>query len=330
MSDTKYINVTEAAELLLGQDNILIVTHRNPDGDTLGCGYSLWAALLQKGKNARVLCPSKIPAMYSFLTDKYDSYYSENDVFSPSFIVSVDTAAPSLMGKSQDLAEITDLSIDHHGSNTGYAKKTLIAPSYPSCAELIYELFLAMDIDIDSYIAAALYTGISTDTGCYLFRNVNANSHAVTAKLIERGIDVAALNRILFETKSRALLALERMAIDTLEFYYNDRIAIITVSEEMMSVSGAEHKDMTSITPLTLKIEGVEAGITFRILESGNVKCSLRTTRLLDASVICSQFGGGGHIGASGFECSGNLQEIKALLIRAIISEFERKEKQGQ
>ncbi len=323
MSSTKQVTVKEAGEMLRGMEDILILTHRNPDGDTLGSAFALWAALRQLGKRARVSCPNEIHRMYQYLTVIHDE---EADDFSPKTIVTVDAATISQLGTNGSLGENAELAIDHHSSHTEYARHTLLDRHSASCAELVYRVILELGVTINEYIASALYTGVSTDTGCYRFQNTTANSHEVTANLIQCGIDLSFLNKVLFETKSRAYIALQRMAIDSLEYYYHDKIAMMTITNEMMKLSGAVEDDLNGITAIPRSIEGVEAGLTFREQQNGNVKCSVRTTSLVDASKICEQFGGGGHHGAAGFECSGEMVDIKTLVVRAVISQLKGKE----
>lgn len=328
MGQKTAVNVKEAAALLERMDDILIVTHRSPDGDTLGSGFALWAGLLRLGRRVRVICPNEIPKMYDYLSGVHDELYKGDESVQFSHVVSVDTATPALMGRLREKYEsVVDLSIDHHGSNSFYAKSTLVEPDFASCAEVVYEVLCRLGVDIDVYIASALYTGISTDTGCYKYQNTTANSHAVTSKLIEKGIDLAFLNRVLFDTRSRAELSLERAALDTLEFFYHDKIAMMTVSDDMMRLAGATEQDISGITPLPCSVEGVEAGITLRELPNGNVKGSVRSARVVDASKVAEQFGGGGHHGAAGFECSGDLLDIKTLAVRAVIAQLQGDER---
>lgn len=321
---TRMIDIPEAARLLLAHDNILILTHKGPDGDTLGSGFALWAALSAAGKQARVCRSNNVHQRYSFLTKVYDDAVSGLPEMTPDYVVSVDTATPSLFPEScSPYGEKVDLSIDHHRTNSGYAADTLLDVEPASCAEIVYRVLLAMHSTIDTYIASAIYTGVSTDTGCYLYQNTTAACHLVTAELIGCGIDLGFLNRTLFETKTRAQLILERFAIDGMEFYYHNRVAILSITNDMMKLAGAEDGDMTPIVPLPRKVEGVEIGITLREKENGNIKGSVRTSGRADASKICERLGGGGHFGASGFECSGELAAIRALILRFAIEEMK-------
>ncbi len=309
------MTVNEASALLKQQDNILIITHKNPDGDTLGCGYALWGALTRLGRRVKVVNSDDIPHKYSYLYSVHDKTAVD---FKPEFVIAVDIATPDLVGKPyQELCRNADLCIDHHGTNTMYAKKTVVDAESASCCEIMTRVIDELGVKLDDYIASALYTGLITDTGCFRQRNTTVDSHLLAARLMNTGIDWQELNRIHFEQKSKSRLMLEQLAVANMDFTLDNRVAIITITQDMMKLTGAVPGDVEGITPIARSIEGVEVGVTLRQLESGNWKCSLRTHNV-DAAAICAQFGGGGHFGAAGFECSGEPDDIKTMLVNAI------------
>ena len=170
---------------LLGADDILILCHKNPDGDTIGSGAALCLALQRLGKTAAVLCSDPIPAMYDFLPiTEFDGSYT------PRFVVAVDVAGIQLFGDRNHMADYAghvDLCIDHHGSNSGYAYETLVDDHAAAAAELLTALIPELGVEITPDIAACLYTGIATDTGCFRFTNTTAATHRAAATLIEAG-----------------------------------------------------------------------------------------------------------------------------------------------
>jgi len=310
------ITIAEAAELLKCMNRILILMHRNPDGDTIGSAYGLCEALVSMGKLVSVGCCDSIPSMYDYLTERYTERVEE---FIPNTFISVDAASLSQLGDYTQFCDSIDLSIDHHGSNTGYAKRNLVEETYASCSEIVYEIVTSMGCTVNEYIGSAIYTGISTDTGCFRYRNTTANSHLVTARLIECGIDLGYLNALLFESKSKEFLRLQQSALSSLRFYFEDRIAVTTITREMFDISGASDEDMTNISPIAKAISGVDVGLTFRETIKGTIKCSVRTSPAVDASALCRLFGGGGHHGSAAFEVSGDMTEVQTLTIARII-----------
>ncbi|MBQ9461931.1 MAG: bifunctional oligoribonuclease/PAP phosphatase NrnA [Clostridia bacterium] len=308
------ITLEKAAEMLIEQDNILILMHKSPDGDTIGSGYALCLALRKAGKKAQAICSDPIPSKYGYITDSID-----DQSFEPDFIVSTDIAAPQLFGdKLSAYTESVDLCIDHHGSNTRFAKYSYIEPSAAACAQIIAKLIPLMGTEIDAPIADALFTGISTDTGCFKFRNTTAETYRAAAEMIERGARNYMITTLMFDTKSRQQLELEKRAIETLDYRMDGKIAIITITTEMMAETGAEESDTDYIVSLPRQIEGVMAGVTIKQKGEKLCRISVRASDGVDASEICSLFGGGGHKGAAGCSIEASPAEAKEMMASAI------------
>lgn len=295
------IDFKECAKLLLQQNNILILTHAHPDGDTLGSGFALCRALMQIGKKARVINDDEIPKKYNYLFDDIDF-----EDFEPSYIVAVDVATENLLGSLQDkYAGKIDLCVDHHLTNTEFAKKLLLR-DYPAACEIIYMLINEMGVKIDKKIADCLYTGISTDTGCFRYASTTAQSYRIAAELIDLGADNGKINRAMFETKSKTYVALEKLALNNMKMFCNDRVAVITVTQDMYAKTGSNEQETEALAPLTRQIEGVEIGITIREKADRTCKASIRTYESVNAAALAKNFGGGGHAQAAAcrFDCS--------------------------
>lgn len=294
------IDVKRCAELLREQDNILILTHAHPDGDTLGSGFGLCRALMALGKNARVVNADEIPKKYDYLYK--DLSFAD---FKEEYVVAVDVATENLLGGLSDVyGGKINLCIDHHGTNTEYAENLLLIETASAC-EIIYQVILALGVSIDKKTANCLYTGISTDTGCFRYASTTADTYRVAADLIEKGADNGAINRAMFETKTKTYARLERLAIEAMKFYLNERVCVITVTQQMYKESGSNEQETEALAPLTRQIEGVEIGITIREKDDGTCKASFRTFGV-NAAEIAKAFGGGGHPQAAAcrFNCS--------------------------
>lgn len=309
------------AKTLLSKDKILMLTHRSPDGDTIGSGYALAMALRKLGKNVKVDCTDPFPEKYSYFTDKLEKLE-----FDEEFVVSVDIADTKLLGeKLSDYADKIDLCIDHHGSNTKYAKEYYVEASAAAAAQVIAKLIRLMNVEFDKDIANAIYTGITTDTGCFRYTNVTAETHRIAADMIDCGAESGMINRLMFETKSRSRLEIERRVMDSIQFYLDGRCAIAYATIDMMKESGAVDNDMEGVSSLPRQIEGVMAGITLREKNNGKFKVSVRTTDELDASAICANFGGGGHKAAAGCMITGTLNEAIEQIIEVVRQALEGK-----
>lgn len=304
------IDIKECAGLLKEKNNIVILTHAHPDGDTLGSGFALCRALMKLGKNARVINEDEIPKKYTYMFD--DLQFSD---FSPEYVVAVDVATENLLGSIQDdYKGKIDLCIDHHLTNAEYADNLLLE-DVPAACEIMYQVILELGVDIDKKIADCLYTGISTDTGCFRYASTTAQSYRFAAELIDLGAENGLINRAMFETKSKTYVNLEKLCLNGLELFCNDRVAVITVTQEMYAETGSTEQETEAIAPLTRQIEGVEVGITIKEKKDKTCKASLRTYESVNAAELARCFGGGGHSQAAAcrFDCS--VEEAKKLLI---------------
>ena len=304
------IDVKACAGLLKEHDNILILTHAHPDGDTLGSGFALLRALLKLGKTARVINDDEIPAKYSYL---YEDLHCKP--FQEEYIVAVDVATENLLGNLQNkYSGRVDLCIDHHLTNTEYAGSLLLRDA-PAACEIIYDVINELGVPIDNKIVNCLYTGISTDTGCFRYASTTAHSYRIAAKLIDAGANNGLINRKMFETKSKTYVNLERLALNGLQLFCQDRVAVITVTQEMYAKTGSNEQETEALAPLTRQIEGVEIGITIREKKDKTCKASLRTYESVNAADLAKYFGGGGHAQAAAcrFDCS--VEEAKKRII---------------
>lgn len=292
------IDVKECASILASKDNILILTHAHPDGDTLGCGFALCRALLKMGKMCSVINADEIPKKYDYL---YEDIAPMK--FRQEYVVAVDVATESLLGDLQGEYHI-DMCIDHHATNSEYADVLLLENVSAAC-QIVFEVIKELDVEIDEKMANCLYTGLTTDTGCFRYASTTASTYYAAAQLIEMGADNGKINRIMFETKSKTYARLERLALDSMRFYEDERVCIITITQEMYRLTGSNEQETEAIPPLTRQIEGVEIGVTIREKPDGTCKASIRTYESVNAAELAKKFGGGGHSQAAAcrFDC---------------------------
>ena len=311
---TENVTVAQAAELLKQANNVLLLTHCFPDGDTLGSAFALCRALRALGKRARVICNDEIPEKYAYMWENLAA-----DDFEEEFICAVDVADAALLGaKLAPYADNVDLCIDHHASHRSYGKRLLLGADMGANAMIVLQVIEALGVPLDTYMADCLYTGIATDTGCFKYSNTTPLTHRMAAQLMEAGAHAEAINRAMFDIKSRARLSLEQMALASIRFYAQDRIAVMKITEEMKKESGACEGDMEGLSPLPRQIEGVWVGVTMRRKVDGCYKISLRTGTHADAAQICAVLGGGGHARAAGCTLCGSEEEATAAILEAI------------
>ncbi len=308
--------------MLREYDDYLILSHANPDGDTLGCAYALCGILQKAGKNAKCRCADEIAPRMKYLTDGIKPQEFEHKT-----IVSVDVADRKLLGSLNEVyGDEVFLAIDHHRSRTEFAEFTLVEPDAAAACELIYEIAETMNVPLDDKIATCLYTGLATDTGCFRFSNTTSRTHYIAAKLMEYNFPYEELNYRLFDMKSKGRVRLEQEIFDKMEFYCDDKIAMVCLTQELMDRhrDSVDSEDFNGLAGMPRKIEGVELGVTIKQKEKDVFKISVRSSEEINASEICEKFDGGGHARAAGCTIEGTLEEVKAALLPELKKAVER------
>lgn len=296
------MTLKETAQILLKHNNIEILTHNYPDGDCIGSAFALAHALKQIGKNARVITTEMLKK-YSFI---YENYTSPE--FEAEYIVSVDVADEKLLGENRKKYEgKIELCIDHHMTNRVNSPYKYVDENAAAAGEIIFELIPLLGADYSKEIADCLYTAISTDTGCFCYTNTTSRTMRIAAELIDLEADTAYINKVMFETKSKARVELERRILENMIFCADDKCAIIYTTKEMTEELGDDETE--GIASIPRQIEGVLMGITVREKEH-DYKISVRTNDGVDACRFCNQFGGGGHVAASGCTLKGDLKSV--------------------
>jgi len=308
------ITVKQAAQALKAADNILLLCHKNPDGDTLGSAGGLMFALKKLGKTCAVCCNDIIPQKYDFLN--LEVFEGQ---FIPDFIVAVDVADTKLLGdKLSGYAENVDLCIDHHPSNTGYAKTVCCDGALPAAAQLVMQVVEELGTELDIDIANCLYTGLMTDTGCFKYSATTAETHIAAAKLLSAGAYHDFIANRFFMSKSRRTIELEKHALNTLEYYFDGRCAVIELPASVLEAVGAQPSDIDGISAMPRTIEGVDVGITIRQVSENIFKVSVRTNENASANEIAAGLGGGGHTKAAGCEVMGSMESVKNAILREV------------
>ena len=306
----------EAAAWLLEQDDFLILSHRRPDGDTIGSSAALCLGLRKLGKRAHVLENRQITPKYARL----HGGISQNWVARGQTIVVVDTASASLL--QEEAAAWQDsiaLRIDHHGTAESFTPLELVDAESASCAEIIFDLLMLMGVSLDIAMAEALYVGLATDTGCFRYANTTPHTYRTAAVCMETGADLHAITQDVFETNSFAKLSMQSWITHNTRFYNGGTLAICALPKEVEQRIGVTEDDMDSISGFPRSIEGVRMAAMLRQLPDGRVKVSVRAVPGEDAAAICALLGGGGHKGAAGATLEMSLEEAEQVVTKAMM-----------
>ena len=312
------ISLAQCAKFLIENDNFLLITHRRPDGDTLGSAAALCLVLRSLGKSAYLLNNTEI-------TPKYMDFVSDliaPEDWSEDNLLAIDLAADTMYPKNFSGGDI-NLCIDHHGSNSFYAGMTFVMPEKAACGEVILELINELGCGMDERIAGLLYIAISTDTGCFLYRNTTPETHRAAAAVMEAGADSGMLNKILFRTISEARMKLECMVYAGMHRYKDGEINIAIITLDMMEKAAATENDCDDLASIAGKIEGSKCSATIREISPGVSKVSLRSGSHVNSNDVCALFGGGGHPMAAGCTMPYAPEIVCEMLANAIIEAWQ-------
>lgn len=315
------MELQEILDIFLTNDNFTILTHKSPDGDTLGSGFALCSFLRDMGKHANVLNSDQLPSRYAFLFEGY-----RPQEFEEKYVVAVDIADPNLIGSNllqYQQQGAVDLCIDHHISNKNFANKTYVDGDASAAAMIIYEIIKLSGRPISDHIAKCLYTGVATDTGCFKYENTTPKTHVIAAELMAYNIDFANINREMFDVKSRGRMQVEQTVISRMKYYFEGRCSMIVLTKQLMAQCGVDQSEFDGLASIPLCVEGVDIGITVKERHTDYYKISVRTTDKLNAAEFCQQFGGGGHIRAAGCEIQGTLEQVEKQLLDGAAKLFE-------
>ena len=303
----------ECAAWLAQHDNYVILTHRRPDGDTMGSAVALCHGLRQLGKTAVVLENREVSHVVSQILS--DSILT-TEVQENATVISVDLASPGMFPKEcQHLVERCQLRIDHHATGDSYAPNELVDGTAPACGDIVYDLLMELGVALDEAMAKALYVAVSTDTGCFRFANTNAHAYRVAAACAETGANLYPLTQALFDTNSMSKLKLQSWMVENAKIFAGGKAAVCAIPRSVEETVTKD--DLEGIPGFLRSIEGVCMSATIRELEDG-AKMSVRAIPGYDATVICGQFGGGGHKGAAGAGTKLPLGELEEAVIAAM------------
>ena len=312
----KKLTRNECAAYLLTHDRFTILSHRRPDGDTVGSSAALCLGLRQLGKTAHVLYNGEVSSRFAWLHEGLTKEAAEEG----DCVVSVDVASPGMLPKAfQHLLGRIDLRIDHHASATSFTEEELVDGGSASCAELVWDVLSRMGVKMDRAIGEAVYVGVSTDTGCFRYANTTDHTFAVAAECARAQARIYELNQELFETNTLGRLRMQAWIVDHMQLLRGGEMAICAIPKAVEESLGVTEDDMDNISSFPRTVAGVCMAATLRETADGDVKMSVRAVPGYDATLVTVPFGGGGHKGAAGASVkkpmADTIKEVEAVML---------------
>ena len=311
---------TDCAAFFREHDNFCILTHDAPDGDTLGSAATLCRGLRDFGKTAFILENPEVPKHLAYLCEGLTVEAPADNAT----VVSVDVAAPHMLVKNPNLdASKLILRIDHHGRSTSFAPLELVDATSASCAEIIYDILVELGVQMTPEIAIPLYTGLSTDTGCFRFANTNAHTYTTAAACAATGANLQPITQALFDTISLNKLRVQAWVTENTRFMAEGKAALCAMPAGLAAQLGVAEEEVGGMSGFIRSIEGVCLAATLREdSEAGKVFISVRAVPGYDAAVVCEKFGGGGHKGAGGGSTTMSLAKAEEKMAQALLEQM--------
>ena len=319
----------EAVEKAIESHNkITLTTHVNPDGDGIGSELALYYHLKDMGKkDVRIINTSPTPEIYHFLdpdqsritvySEAEDEWIAESDLVFVLDIGNMDRL--SKMSSVVKNSTAMKICIDHHHANNGLGEINIIDENACATSEMIFD-FIKRSVrgKFELPMAEALYIAILTDTGSFRFSNSTPKAHMVAAELIAMGVNPRSVYEHVYESDSWRKVKLLGRVLDRVQPHRSGKIAWTAITNDIMQEIGAKQEDIEGFVEFLATIKGVEITILFLELPSGKVKASVRSKGKYDINKIASQFGGGGHIHASGILFSeAKLEDVTNRVVEA-------------
>ncbi len=319
------MDCTKLNDIIKSSKNILIISHVNPDGDTLGSMCGLYSAILDNfKKKCDMLAVSKIPTVYEYLPNINFVKNLDNIDKSREYdlVINVDVASFDRICDAGILFEKAKntVNIDHHKTNNGYADINIIDAS-SSTGEVLFGCFEQMGWKINLDTAICLYTAILTDTGSFRFDNTKPKTFECASKLVEIGVNPSDIYKKVYESDSKTLVMFQSHCISKAKFLYDDKLAYTIVYKKDMEKFGATDECMEGLTEKLRAIVTTKIAFVAKEMKSGWTKFSMRS-KFADVAKICEVFGGGGHKFASGCTIKAPVDEA----VKEMLKEIEKRE----
>lgn len=310
----------EVARVLREHDGFLIMSHSDPDGDSVGSQLALCSVLRRLGKRAWAVSDEPVPAIYRFLVgDIRVEPMGAADGADVAVVVDSSNLRRVSGLASLEARKVDILNIDHHRSNTGFGRWNYVDPGACACAEQIYSIVQRLDVRLTQDEASCLYVGILTDTGAFRFPNTTSACLRIAADLVDAGFCADCVARKVFWEKTPESTHLLGLALSGLEVSHGGRIATMVVSREMSRQASASDADSDGFASYTKVIAGVKVGLLLRDSERGVVRVSLRSDAGVDVERVARVFGGGGHPTSAGCVLEGSLGSVKTRVLEEVV-----------
>ncbi|TGE35302.1 bifunctional oligoribonuclease/PAP phosphatase NrnA [Desulfosporosinus fructosivorans] len=309
----------EMIEVIRKAPKVALFSHVSPDGDCIGSMLAIGLALEKMGKEVSLYNPNPVPSYLAFLpgSSRISQALPSPQAKVLLFVDCTDLGRVN-MSRSDIPEDSTVLNLDHHISNLFFGDFNWVDVHASSVGELAVTFINRLGVEFDVDMATNLYTAIVTDSGCFEYSNTTAQTHRLTADLLDIGVDLSLIHHNIFNQKPLAQIRLLQCALNGLEILADGQLAIMTLSAEDFQKSGAEQEMSEGLVNHARSIAGVEVAVLLKELSPHEIKGGLRSNLWLNVNEIAALFGGGGHQRAAGCTLRIPMAEAKQSITTAV------------
>lgn len=306
-------NITEFGDLISRAERVLIISHIRPDGDAVGSLLGLGLMLEELGKEVNLVLEDGVPLVFNHLTGTDRVYREAAGVYD--LVIVLDSSDMERIGSVLDEHGEPDVNIDHHPTNTHYAKLNLVRENAVATVEIIYDLALALSLPINLPIAEALLTGLLTDSLGFRTSNSSARTLRIAAELMDRGANLQVLYRKAMLEKSIEAVRYWGQGLSRIQS--EDRLIWTSLTLDDRKIADYPGRDDADLVNVLSRIRDMDICVVFVEQTDGTVKVSWRAQPGFDVASVATQFGGGGHKPAAGAEIKGDLERVQEEVLQA-------------
>ena len=300
-------------DLISKAERVLIISHIRPDGDAVGSLLGLGLMLEELGKEVNLVLEDGVPLVFHHLTGADKVYREAAGVYD--LIIVVDSSDIERIGSVLDDHGEPDVNIDHHPTNTRFAKLNLVRDHAVATVEIIYDLALALSLPINLPIAEALLTGLLTDSLGFRTSNTSPRTLRIATELMERGANLQVLYRKAMLEKSFEAVRYWGQGLSRIQ--HEDRLLWTSLTLEDRKIADYTGRDDADLVNVLSRVRDMDVCVVFVEQSDGSVKVSWRAQPGFDVASIASQFGGGGHKPAAGADIKGDLERVQEEVLEA-------------
>lgn len=319
------MSLRKVAEFIKKNNNFIITSHVNPEGDALGAELAFYILLKKLGKNAAIINEDEVPDSYKFLPQSENIRklkYSPKKKFNFDCLVFIDCSDRERTGEVYRINTRNRpvVNIDHHISNEKFGDLNWIEPYYSSSAEMVYQLYRNMRIPLDRDAAVCLYTGMLSDTGSFRYSNTKSSTHKAVSSLLRFGVDTVQIYKSVYEDIPFEDMRLLSQILPRMKREAKGRLIWFEIPQRMLKNKKLSFDLSEHVLSFARSIKDVEVCALFKenLGVKDEIRVNLRSQGKVDVNKIAACFGGGGHRTASGATVSGKLSAVRKKVLAKI------------